>query len=207
MINQSGHKIPTGHIEGRRIWINVRFLDAAGALVAERGHYDAAAAELDEESTEVFEMKVGLSADAAIATGLPAGVTGHMALADTIEKDNRIPPRGFDNAAFETGGAPAVGASYADGQYWSDVAYPIPAGTVEAAVTLFYQSLPKHYIEELRDGNVTDDWGTTLHDLWVETGRGAPISMALRSIRVDVLGIFSDGFESGYPDVWSSSSP
>src|SRR5690606_27146673 len=109
VVNQTGHKIPTGHIEGRRIWLNVRFFDAAGALLAEHGHYDEAEAELDEATTTVYEMRVGLSEDAAAVTGLPAGPTGHMALADTIEKDNRIPPRGFTNAAFEEGGAPVVG--------------------------------------------------------------------------------------------------
>lgn len=207
VINQTGHKIPTGHIEGRRIWLNVRFFDATGTLVGEHGHYDTAEAELDEATTTVYEMRVGLSEDAAAVTGLPAGPTGHMALADTIEKDNRIPPRGFDNAAFEAGGAPAVGATYADGQYWSDVYFPIPAGAARAQATLYYQSLPRFYIEELRDGNVTDDWGEILHSLWVQTGRGAPIEMATRSLPLDDGWVFGDGFESGYPDAWSSASP
>ena len=207
VINQTGHKIPTGHIEGRRIWLNVRFFDATGALVGEHGHYDTAEAELDEATTTVYEMRVGLSEDAAAVTGLPAGPTGHMALADTIEKDNRIPPRGFDNAAFEAGGAPAVGATYADGQYWSDASFPVPAGAARAQATLYYQSLPRFYIEELRDGNVTDDWGEILHSLWMQTGRGAPIEMATRSLPLDDGWIFGDGFESGYPDAWSSASP
>lgn len=207
VINQTGHKIPTGHIEGRRIWLNVRFFGATGVLIAEHGHYDGVEAELDEASTAVYEMKVGLSADAATATGLPAGPTGHMALADTIEKDNRIPPRGFANTSFETGGAPAVGATYADGQHWSDVLFPIPAGAVHGVVTLYYQSLPRHYIEELRDGNVTDNWGTILHDLWEQTGRGAPIAMASRSLRVDAAAVFADDFESGFADAWSTGLP
>lgn len=205
--NQSGHKLPTGHIEGRRVWIHVRFLDAAGALVGEHGHYDAAEAHLDEASTTVFEMKVGLSADAAAATGLPEGETTHMALADTIEKDNRIPPRGFSNAAYEVGGAPAVGTAYADGQYWGEALYPIPAGAVLAEVELFYQSLTRHYIEALRDGNETDDWGDILHDLWVETGRGAPIRMTRRSLVLDAEALFLDDFESGYLSAWSAALP
>lgn len=175
--NETGHKLPTGHIEGRRVWINVRFLTAAGALVAEHGGYDTATATLDTASTTVYEMHVGLSEDAAIVTGLPAGPTGHMSLADTILKDNRIPPRGFDNAAFAAGGAPVVGANYADGQYWDEPPFPIPAAADRAEVTLRYQNTPREYIEHLRDGNVTDDWGTTLHRLWSDTGRGAPIPM------------------------------
>ena len=205
--NQSGHKLPTGHIEGRRVWIHARFFDAAGALLAEHGHYDAAAAHLDEASTTVFEMHVGLSDEAATVTGYPPGITTHMALADTIVKDNRIPPRGFANATFEAGGAPPVGAVYADGQYWSDSRFPVPAGAVRAEAEIYYQSTPRHYIEALRDGNVTDDWGDTLADLWNATGRGAPIELARDVLPLGIAGIFEDGFESGYTTAWSAAAP
>ena len=176
--NESGHKLPTGHIEGRRVWLNVVFRDGSGTVVGEHGAYDAATAELDTSSTRVYEMRVGLSADAAQATGLPAGVTAHMALADTIEFDNRIPPRGFVNAAFEAAGAPAVGHAYADGQYWDDAPYAIPPGAESATVRLYYQNTPKEYIEHLRDANTSNHWGNTLYNLWSSTGKGAPILMA-----------------------------
>ncbi len=129
-----------------------------------------------------------------------------MALADTIVKDNRIPPRGFTNAAFEAGGAPPVGAVYADGQYWSDSRFAVPAGAVRAEAEIYYQNTPRHYIEALRDGNVTDDWGETLADLWNATGRGAPIEIARRAIPLGVEAIFADGFESGYTTAWSAAA-
>lgn len=183
--NESGHKIPTGHIEGRRIWVNVRFLDGSGNLVGERGSYDYTTADLDASSTTVYEMRVGLSPAAAAITGLPAGVTGHMALANTIEKDNRIPPRGFANAAFAAAGAPPVGTEYADGQYWHDSIYRAPIDAVSAEVGLYYQNTPKEYIEELWHNNHTDSWGQILHDLWLQTGRGSPILMAAASIELE----------------------
>jgi len=201
--NESGHKLPTGHIEGRRVWLNVRMFDAQGALVREYGHYDAEEAHLDEDSTTIFEMKVGLSGAAAEITGLPPGVTTHMALADRIVKDNRIPPRGFDNAAYEAAGAPVVRETFADGQYWHWSEFRMPAGTTLAEVTLYYQSLPRHYIEALRDGNVTDDWGEILHSLWVETGKGAPIQMATTVWNP----IFADDFEAGDTGAWSLTVP
>jgi len=178
VVNETGHKLPTGHATGRRVWPNVRFLDDAGTLLEEHGHYDLALAELDELSTVVYEMYVGLSAGASVVTGYPPGPTDHMALADTIEKDNRIPPRGFTNAAFDAAGAPVVGASYADGQHWDDIAFAIPAGTAEAVVTVYYQSTPRHYVEGLRELNYSDDTGETVYQLWLDTGRGAPIEMA-----------------------------
>ncbi|MDP1662710.1 MAG: multiheme c-type cytochrome, partial [Phycisphaerales bacterium] len=102
--NESGHKLPTGHIEGRRVWLNVRFTSALGDLVGEYGAYHGLTADLDADTTTVFEMHVGLDGYAAAVTGFPAGPTGRMSLANTIVKDNRIPPRGFNNAAFEAAG-------------------------------------------------------------------------------------------------------
>lgn len=166
------------------MWLNVRFLNAAGAVVSERGGYDMATAELDTTSTAVYEMHVGLSADAAAATGLTAGPTARMALADTIVKDSRIPPRGFNNAAFQGKGAPTVGATYADGQYWDDRSFEIPGGTTRAEVRLYYQNTPKEYIEHLRDANTTNAWGTVLYNLWQSTGRGAPIEMTSQTLNV-----------------------
>lgn len=177
VINETGHKLPTGHIEGRRVWVNARFYDQSGALLREYGAYDADEAVLDGYSTRVYEMHVGLSEYAASVTGLPAGKTMRMALADTVVKDNRIPPRGFNNAAFETGGAPVVAAHYADGQYWDDVHFAIPQGAASAEVNVYYQNMPRWYIEYLRDANVTNHWGQTLYDLWEATGKGAPNRM------------------------------
>lgn len=180
--NRSGHKIPTGHIEGRRIWLDVVFTDASGTVLAEDGRWDPATGDLDETTTTVFEMAIGLSPQAAAATGLEAGVTMHMSLADLVVKDNRIPPAGFVNAAYEAAGAGAVGATYADGQNWADVGFAIPAGASHAHVTLWYQSVTRRYVEGLRDGNRTDLWGATLYSLWQSSGNGPPIAMATADI-------------------------
>lgn len=175
--NETGHKLPTGHIEGRRAFLTVKIFDAAGALLREYGHYDEATAELDESSTRVYEMHVGLSDEAAAHTGLPPGRTTHMALADTIVKDNRIPPRGFRNATYAAAGAPVVDATYADGQYWDEASFAIPLGAARATVTLRYQTVTAEYIEALRDGNVTDEWGEILHGLWERTDKAPPLTI------------------------------
>lgn len=184
VMNETGHKLPTGHIEGRRVWLNVKLFNAADVLVQEYGHYDFEEAHLDEASTKIYEMQVGLSEYAAKLLGLPPGVTTRMSLADTIVKDNRIPPRGFENAAYATGGAPVVGAVYADGQYWDDTCFVIPPGVVRAEVTVNYQTVTRHYIEALRDGNTTNDWGEILYDLWLQTDKGPPIPMVANTVQV-----------------------
>ncbi len=194
VINESGHKLPTGHIEGRRAWVQVRLRDAGGNLLREYGAYDPLSAELDEDGTIVYEMAVGLSDAAAAATGQAAGRTTHMALADTIVKDTRIPPRGFHNADYAAAGAPAVGRHYADGQYWDDAHFWIPANAASAEVSVLYQTVTRHYIEALRDANHSDHWGQTLHDLWEESGRAAPVTMASATI---ALGGFLRGDFNG----------
>jgi hypothetical protein len=214
VINESGHKLPTGHIEGRRVWINVKFRNAQGDLIAEHGHYDLEEAELDEASTTVYEMHLGLSVYASQVTGLPAGPTIKMSLADTIMKDNRIPPRGFNNAAFAAAGAPVVGHAYADGQYWDDRPFAVPPGAHLAEVALYYQQTPRHYIEALRDQNTTDHWGNTLHSLWTATGKGAPILMASATLDVqtcvadfDANGIVGVADIFAFLAAWFSGSP
>lgn len=180
--NEGGHKLPTGHIEGRRAWPYVQIFDAQQKLLAEYGKWDATTGDLDDKTTTVFEMHIGLSPDAAKRTGLPAGPTTHMSLADVIVKDTRIPPRGFANAAFDAAGAGAVGATYADGQHWADVKFAIPQGGTRAKVTVFYQTVTREYVEALVKGNHTDSWGQTLESLWKQTGMGPPIAITTKEI-------------------------
>jgi len=179
--NQTGHKLPTGYGEGRRMWLNVKFYDADDALLAERGHYDATTATLTTGDTKVYEVLHGLDAAMAVTTGLPAGPSFHFALNNTIAKDNRIPPRGFTNAAFEAGQAQVVGASYADGQYWDDTSFAIPVGAAYAVVSVYHQTTSREYIEFLRDENSTDGKGQIAYDEWLLAGKSRPVLMDRRT--------------------------
>lgn len=175
VINQSGHKLPTGYPEGRRLWINVRFFDAADVLIAEHGAYDPVTAVLDAGDTKVYEGKLGLDADAAAATGLAVGESFHFVLNNQWYKDNRIPPRGFTNAGYESVQAAPVGAVYADGQYWDDTLYAVPPGAARAEVRAFYQTASKEYIEFLRDENTTNTTGQVVYDQWALLGKSPPV--------------------------------
>jgi hypothetical protein len=86
------------------------------------------------------------------------------------DEDNRIPPRGFTNAAFEAGQAQPVGASYADGQYWDDTSFAIPAGASYATVSVYHQTTSKEYIDFLHTEDVTDSKGDIAYDRWVAAG-------------------------------------
>jgi hypothetical protein len=184
VVNDCGHKFPTGHIEGRRGWVNVVFRNRDGASIAEAGAYRTSDGSLDEKSTMVFEMKVGLSPEAAARSGLPEGVTTHMSLADTIVKDTRIPPRGFDRARFEAEGAGAVAADYADGQYWAEMRFDAPNDAASAIVTVYYQMMTHEYVEALDRGNHTNGWGEILYDLWKRTDQAPPVAIAEQTLPI-----------------------
>lgn len=197
IINFTGHKLPTGYPEGRRMWINVKFFNASGDLIGERGRYDSATATLidDGADTKVYEAVHGIDSSVAALTGLPEGPQFRLALVNKKFKDNRIPPMGFTNAAFAADGAEPVPAGiYADGQYWDDTLYDIPAGARRAEVRVFHQTSTREYMEFLRDndvtprlanlppvppayGDVTTTSGELAYNLWAALGKSAPVEM------------------------------
>jgi hypothetical protein len=176
--NNSGHKLPTGYPEGRRMWINVKFYDASMTLVSESCAYDLATGVLaHDEEAKIYEIKPGLDSITAPLVGVPEGPSFHFVLNNTVYKDNRIPPRGFTNAAYADFGGPPVDYTYADGQYWDETYYSIPTEAASAEVTLYYQSTSKEFIEFLRDENTTNTKGQELYDLWNENEKCPPEMM------------------------------
>jgi hypothetical protein len=177
--NQTGHKLPTGYPEGRRIWLNVKFYDAQNQIISESGAYNPATGVLSHDpEAKIYEVHPGIGENIAGVVGIPAGPSLHFVLNNKIFEDNRIPPRGFTNVAFaQFGGAP-VGHTYADGQHWDDTEYTIPANAIRAAVRLYYQSTSKEFVEFLRDQNVTNNKGLIMYNLWNDNGKCPPELMA-----------------------------
>jgi len=187
--NESGHKLPTGYPEGRRMWLHVRAFDAKRNLLLESGRYVYATAALVghgalppdpgyDPHLQVWEAEQGISPAVAAVVGKPAGRSFHLSLNNVRLKDNRIPPRGFTNAAYEAFDGHPVGATFADGQHWDDVVYPVGPSAVRAEVTLYYQTTTREYVEFLRDENTTTAAGNVLFDLWNDHGQAEPVAMA-----------------------------
>lgn len=162
--NLSGHKLPTGYSEGRRMWLDVQVRDAGNALVAESGAYDVASGTLTNDAqARVYEVLQGIWNGSVCAVAESGGrALFHFVLNDCIAKDNRIPPLGFAG-----GGDPEtkpVNASYGSGarlNNFDDVPYAfvLPAGTalpISISATLRYQTASRPYIEFLRDEAVNN---------------------------------------------------
>jgi FlgD Ig-like domain/Bacterial Ig domain len=187
VINETGHKLPSGYPEGRRIFINVKAYNAQAALVYESAAYDFETGTLGhDEDAKIYHIEPGTSHRLADILGIEAGVSFHFVLNDTVFLDNRIPPRGFTNANFETVQSPPVAYPYEDGQYWDDTHYTLPSGAASVEVTLYYQSISKEYVEFLRDENITDNYGQQLYDAWVAQGMAPPQLMETANLTLDL---------------------
>jgi len=170
VINLSGHKLPTGYAEGRRMWLNVKAVSASNAVVAESAAYDASTAVLTMDAqAKVYETLQGIW-----TPGSPgecvievAGVKQfHFVLNNCIRKDNRIPPLGFrPRTATDLNGDELrpVGYTYPETSAGSgilvnydtvDYTFTLPAATarpVRIDARLNFQVSSKDYIEFLRD--------------------------------------------------------
>lgn len=177
--NQTGHKLISGYPEGRRIWINIRALDADGQVLQEINPWDAAAVTLKGLSADysdpygsVLPAPGPLAAnesyrdDLVFEVKMQSSITGemqetfHFVLADGRFKDNRIPPKGFDiyNADSRlaqpvVGGEPAVD-HFSEAEYlggFRDVRMQVVPGAALIEIRLYYQGVSREYVEFLRD--------------------------------------------------------
>jgi hypothetical protein len=188
--NQSGHKLPSGYLEGRRMWLQVAGYDADDNLIYSSGAYDVATGELgDDPALKLYEAQQGLTAEWAQQVGLEPGHSFHFMLNNMTVFDNRIPPMGYSFDAFNavqaapvTDGQPDPDR-YADGQFWDTTVYTLPDGVVRGEVRLLHQIASKEYIEFLRDNNPNpgQNNGEIMYDLWEANGRSTPEIMAQKS--------------------------
>ncbi|MCK9996643.1 MAG: T9SS type A sorting domain-containing protein [Candidatus Krumholzibacteria bacterium] len=185
--NETGHKLPSGYPEGRRMWLNIKAYDASDVMVYESGHYDNATGVLShDEDAKIYHIEPGISARLAPIIGMEAGPSFFFPLSDTVYSDNRIPPRGFTNAAFVIAQSPVVAYSYEDGQYWDDTEYILPITARRVDVTYYYQTTSKEYMEFLVENNHTNDLSQQVYDAWNNNGKSTPIVVAQQSALLDV---------------------
>ncbi len=206
--NLSGHKLPTGYPEGRRMWLHVEARDGLGALLWQSGAYEPGTGVLTKDpQVKIYHAEPGIwsseTGECEIEDDLGRPMF-HFVLNDCIRVDNRIPPQGF------TGGSDLetrpVAYSYPETSpgsgvlaHWDTTTYaiPIPAGAtspISVQATLRYQTTSKEYVEFLRDqavehgfpddcierssGFPTQSRGELLYDMWTRYDRSAPVDMA-----------------------------
>jgi hypothetical protein len=175
--NNSGHKLISGYPEGRRMFLNVAFYDANGLLLGEVNQYDPLVTATDAGGNESYVSGGVLgnrNEELIWEAHMSSEITGedktqHFVLATGREKDNRIPPRGFQIASAAERMVVPVWNGVEDPGYFTSAEYEggydevtvaKPAGATSWAATLYYQTTSKEYVEFLRDeingsGNIT----------------------------------------------------
>jgi len=205
--NLTGHKLPTGYAEGRRMWLNLRVLDGDSNLIWESGAYDSLTGVLTHDAqAKIYHAEQGIwNNDTAACeiedeTGTPMF---HFASNNCVAIDNRIPPLGFTGGSHiesqpknyfypETSPGSGVLVNYDTTSY----TIPIPEGTpspLTLASTLRYQTTSKEYVEfllaeanendfpddciERLSGFPTESRGQLLMDMWDTYDKAPPVDM------------------------------
>lgn len=178
--NKTGHSLPTGYPDGRRLWISLQVRDGAGSLLYESGHYDNASAELVTDGaartlTTAQVPSIDASSNAVMVyerrTGSQDPDTGVYSLSEDLLNglimfDNRIPPSGYSKAAYRAGGImfmtydevtlepTETAGRYPDGQGWDEVTYtfraPAGAAGLRATAQLEWQTHSRDFVEHLK---------------------------------------------------------
>lgn len=173
--NRSGHKLPTGYPEGRRLFLHVQAgvdSDADGTLDPaevsfESGAWDPATGVLAADpQLKIYEIEVGVwDYNGTGQCDLVDDATGrkmfHFVLNNCVVSDNRIPPKGF-TPSDET--AP-VGVTYPANPdipgalaHWDETPYSIAvpsgsSGNLLVRSRLMYQTTTNEYVEFLEAEN------------------------------------------------------
>jgi hypothetical protein len=172
--NLTGHKLPAGYAEGRRIWVNLVARDANNAVIFESGAYDASSANLVEDTqVKIYEavpgvwQRFGNTGVCVTKENATNRKLFNLVLNNCIAKDNRIPPLGF------TGGnnpeIRPVNYTYPETQPGSgqlvnfdttNYTIPVPLGAarpITVTAVLKHQVMSKAYAEFLRDEAISSN--------------------------------------------------
>lgn len=205
--NNTGHKLPTGYAEGRRMWLEIYQLQGPTPVFTSGLMAGVVGPLIKDPYLKSYEIKLGLTDAHAQNIGRPdiAGEGFHFILNNKVFQDNRIPPRGFTNAAYATRDMQPVGATYADGQYWDTTYYPIHPEADSISVRLMYQTATTEYLDFLAsEANFTvadavrgpTNWGQLIADLRGQN-IGKPVVMTAKHLFIPRAFVASTGTDTG----------
>jgi MYXO-CTERM domain-containing protein len=196
--NNTGHKFPTGYVDGRRAWVAVEIIDKDGVSHPLAGAYDPATGAIsDNPPTHVYRAVHGRWDG---VQGLPehSMVKQNMLLSDT-----RIPPEGFkpDLRTIVTSEI-----DYTDGQggyhHWDELSFSLTApagvtGMAKLSARVYFQTITREYVDFLKTENKTTSTGDALSMIYDATDKGPPILSGSIDAPVDFGGEGGTGGTGG----------
>ena len=160
--NRSGHKLPTGYPEGRKMWIQLRVLDANDNPVYETGLLDSDGELIRDADVKVYELLQGIDYP---TLAIPPQESFHFILNNYTLKDNRIHAKGMTQRkgaggtdSFDPVLAPwPEGGLYPDNHYIDTTTYTVnvPPGTprpLKITASVLHQSHSLEYVDFLANG-------------------------------------------------------
>ena len=178
--NKTGHRLPSGYPDGRRLYLGINVTDNLGGVVYQSGYYNQDTATLFTDSAQsgfaralenvidsnsnavmVYERVTG-TCDAGLTTCTPS----QSLLNDKILFDNRINPAGFDYAKYREAGVkfwnydPATNVPFEDldrytsGQNYDVVTYVFDApadANLSVRAEAYWQSHTRDFMEHLKN--------------------------------------------------------
>ncbi len=211
VVNNTGHKLPTGYPEGRRMWLEIDVLDDAGHSLAGSARFDPTTGTIESDpQARTYETELGVrGTDGTVTPGF------HFVLSDTLLLDTRIPPEGFAPGA--TDDDLPLGRDYGDGaggyHNYDEVSYSLPnvcgTGALQLRARLRYQATTQEYITYLRDhapasidpALAGSSWGVRAYDAWTSHGGATPIEIASATVSL------GDATPCPVPDAGHDSGP
>ncbi|MBI4817887.1 MAG: hypothetical protein HY791_16625 [Deltaproteobacteria bacterium] len=208
--NLTGHKLPTGYPEGRKIVLELS-LTLGGQTEILSGAFDATTGDFHtDDQIRVYDTGHGCS-----GKGTKCAETGrnrHLALVDETLWDTRVPPEGYRPNHPDM---IPMGRDYGSApfRHYDDVEYavPIPAGTPAGTagtikLRALYQVVDGAYVRFLLDtlGRTQAD-AVRLNTAFERTSRGAPTEMTFAELGLRVTEPVDAGFaDSGASDATPS---
>ncbi len=182
LTNRTGHKLPTGYPEGRRVFLQVVLELEGRDPVIVSGRWDGQVGDLVEDAQlHTYETRHG-------QVGI--GRSRNLALANQILSDTRIPPEGFmpDHEDMRPQGRDY--GSRAPYRHWDEKAYAVPipadvAPTTTGTITVraLHQATSGAYVRFLIDALGADhEKAQDLRRAFALAGRGEPEPMVEVSI-------------------------
>lgn len=216
--NLTGHKLPTGYGEGRRMWLRVTAHDNDGNVLFESGKWDSTTGVLTmDPAITVYEVKQGIWDDDLEVCVVEENNKPHFHFVknNCIRKDNRIPPKGFtgkddkETQPIPLGYYPETSPGSGKLVNYDVRTYQVPfpdgtEGPMTVTAELLYQTASKEYVDFLRDEAIAHTFpndclprngvaigksrGAYLHQLWTDHGKSAPVVMVSATDISDLTG-------------------
>ncbi|MBK8252609.1 MAG: MYXO-CTERM sorting domain-containing protein [Polyangiaceae bacterium] len=196
--NNTGHKFPTGYVDGRRAWVAIEIVDKNGVIHSLAGGYDDATGDIAQDPpTHVYKAVHGRW------DGTQAVAEHSMVKQDVLLSDTRIPPEAMVPNA-QTLVTDEIDFKDGQGGYrnYDDLTFSVTApegvvGVAQLTARVYFQTMTREYLEFLESANTTTDTGTKLADVYAATGKGLPLTAGIVESAVDFGGDVGGGGAGG----------